>query len=60
MASPQSAQRWDGILVFDPDRDGDPDVASIGVSSLAWFENTNGIGTAWTPHTAASGRPAPR
>jgi len=44
-----------GILVFDPDRDGDPDVAAIGLNSLAWFENTNGIGTAWSPHTASSG-----
>jgi hypothetical protein len=44
-----------GVLVFDPDRDGDPDVAVIGATTLAWFENANGLGTSWTPHTAASG-----
>jgi hypothetical protein len=44
-----------GVVVFDPDRDGDPDVAVIGLSVLAWFENANGAGTSWSPHTAASG-----
>ena len=44
-----------GVVVFDPDRDGDPDVAAIGTTSVAWFENSNGLGTSWTPHTAISG-----
>lgn len=41
-----------GVFTADIDGDGDPDVLSASRSdnTVAWYENTNGDGSAWTPH----------
>ncbi len=45
--------------VFAGDVDGDGDIDALSASrnddKIVWYENTNGVGTAWTPRTIATG-----
>jgi len=45
------------VYSMDMDGDGDNDILCNGTTTIAWWENTNGSGTAWIEHTIHEGDP---
>lgn len=46
---------WENLIAADVDGDGDQDICAVDLdSSVKWWENTDGTGTAWTQHTVTS------